>query len=99
DVAETLGHVIFIERDANDENYMAVCLSNIGYVYFAKGDTDNSLIYYQQSLALRQKQNQPVYLTETLSALGDVYTSMGDYDKALQVLLQAQEVSRKANNP
>jgi tetratricopeptide (TPR) repeat protein len=79
-------------------NYQALCLSNIGDVYFAKFDTDNALTYYQQSLQLRQKLNEPVYLAETLGALGEVYASMGDYDQALANMMNALDVARKAND-
>jgi tetratricopeptide (TPR) repeat protein len=87
-----------VQRDANDVNYQALCLSNIGDVYFAKYDTDNALIYYQQSLQLREKLNEPVYLAETLAALGEVYTAMGDYEQALSNMMNALDVARKAND-
>jgi len=38
-----------IERDTADINLQALCLSDIGAVYFEKNDTDNAITYYQQS--------------------------------------------------
>jgi len=68
-------------------------------VYFEKNDTDNAITYYQQSLQLRQKVDDPVYLAVTLSSLGDVYAAMGDYDKALENLMKALDTSRKRMTP
>jgi tetratricopeptide (TPR) repeat protein len=87
-----------IQRDANDENYQALCLTNIGQVYLAKGDTDNALTYLQQALQLRQKLNDPQYVAETLGSLGDVYTATGDYDKAIESILKALDISHKSND-
>ncbi len=80
--------------------YEAVCLSNIGVVYFAKYDTDNALIYYQQSLQLRQEA-EPARLpfAETLSSLGDVHTAMGDYDQALASLMNALDIPARQMTP
>ena len=48
-----------IQRDAGDETYQALCLSNIGTAYLQKGENQDGLTYLQQALQIREKLNVP----------------------------------------
>ena len=59
-----------IQRDAGDETYQALCLSNIGTAYLQKGETEDGLTYLQQALQIREKLNVPGDIAETLQQPG-----------------------------
>ncbi len=58
-------------------------LSNLGYVYFRKGDYDRAIEYYRR--ALRLKPDFP----KALHGLGQVYLEKGEVSKALLYLRKA----------
>jgi type IV pilus assembly protein PilF len=60
-------------------------LSNLGYVYFRKGDYHRAEGYYRQALDLEYD------FPKALHGLGKVYLAMGKPEKALEVLERAKK--------
>jgi tetratricopeptide (TPR) repeat protein len=75
-----------------------VCLNNIGNVYMQKGENQDALTYFQQSLQLREKLNVPDQIADTLHNIGLVYAGTGEYDKAMASHMRALELNRKSND-
>ncbi len=59
-----------IQRDVGDESMQAICLNNIGAVYFEKAQYEDARTYYQQALQLREKSKVPGDIVEQRSQPG-----------------------------
>ena len=73
-------------RDAGQE---ALCLHEIGSVYFNLGEPHKALDYYGQALPLRHASGDGVGEASTLSNIGNVYSVLGENRKALDYHNQA----------
>ena len=83
------------QRESGDENFEALCLSNIASVYSARGDTGSAFTYYQQALQLREKLGVPGFIAEALTGMGKTYAQDGQYDEALKSSCSAHLNSRE----
>ena len=72
-----------IQRDTHNESLQAVCLNNIGGIYFSKGQYDDALTYFQQALQLREKANVPQDIVESIHNVAETSVMMGQYDQAV----------------
>jgi tetratricopeptide (TPR) repeat protein len=87
-----------IQRDAGDQIYQALCLSNIGTAYLQKTENEDALTYLQQALQLREKLNVPREIAETLNSLGAAYANLGQYDQAMTSYMRGLDLYRKADD-
>ena len=74
-----------IQRGIGDQGGEALCLTNLGAVYLARGDTNNALTNFQQALQIRETLGVPGDIAAPLEGLGEVYTHTGQYDQALDL--------------
>ncbi|MFP3980085.1 MAG: tetratricopeptide repeat protein [Desulfobacterales bacterium] len=65
-------------------------LSNLGYVYYKKGEYHKAERYYLESLNLKHD------FPSALHGLGQVYIATGDYEKAIKRLKKATEKAPEA---
>ena len=65
-------------------------LSNLGYVYFRKGEYRKAEQYYLEALNLKND------FARALHGLGQVYIATGDYEKAIKRLKKATEKAPQA---
>lgn len=61
-------------------------LSNKGFLYHEKGDVENALKYYYESLDYFKKAGKEHESPATLSNIGLLFSDQGDYEDALQYL-------------
>src|ERR1039457_2941350 len=73
-------------RDAGEE---ALCLHQIGTIYYNLGETKNALDYYNQALTPRRAALDRVGEAKTLNNIGNVYSALGEKRKALDHYNQA----------
>ena len=57
-------------------------MNNLGSTYYDQHDLDLALSYNEQSLAIREKRNDPVELASSVLNIGVVYEAMGNTAKA-----------------
>jgi tetratricopeptide (TPR) repeat protein/predicted amidohydrolase len=60
-------------------------LSNLGLVYWTKGDLEQAIECYQQSLAIHEEMGNKRNIAMVLNNLGNAYIVKGELDQALEV--------------
>ncbi|MGA2670971.1 MAG: tetratricopeptide repeat protein [Dehalococcoidia bacterium] len=88
---EGLGIAKFI----NDKYGMAVCLGNIGLIYYAKGDLDNALKYHQEALKIDKEVGYKQGEATDLGNIGVIYDAKGDLDNAFKYHQEALKIHRE----
>jgi len=78
-------------RDAGQE---ALCLHEIGSIYFNLRELQKALDYYNQALTLRRASGDGVGEASTLNNIGNVYAVLGEKRKALDYYSQALPLLR-----
>ncbi|MBC7912612.1 MAG: tetratricopeptide repeat protein, partial [Pyrinomonadaceae bacterium] len=76
----------------------AYALKNIGIAYYIRGDYDQTLNYWQQSLKTFKSINDELGEANLLSNIGSVYFNRANELKALEYNLKSLSVSEKINN-
>src|ERR1039457_4917256 len=82
-------------RDAGEE---ALCLHQIGTIYYNLGETKNALDYYNQALTPRRAALDRVGEAKTLNNIGNVYSILGEQQKALDYYKQVLPLLRAVGN-
>jgi tetratricopeptide (TPR) repeat protein len=88
-----------VERDLGNEGMQARCLNNIGSVYLDKGQYQDALTYFQQSVQLRENSKVPGDIVDAVHNLGFAATGMGQYDQAITYYLRALDLRRSMDDP
>ncbi|MDX9815277.1 MAG: tetratricopeptide repeat protein, partial [Sulfurimonadaceae bacterium] len=89
----------FDEKNNNDTN-LAQTYNNIGNVYHKLGDIDNTIKYFELSMDIREKYNDPL-LSESYLAMGSLLSENGYVDIAKKYLdiLENMEINEKSFIP
>lgn len=74
-------------------------LSNMGSVYWTKGDYPNAENYYSAAMEASKEAMDSVGLSTATKNLGLVYASQGKYAEALKYLLEIIELDKRRKNP
>jgi CHAT domain-containing protein/tetratricopeptide (TPR) repeat protein len=82
-------------RDAGEE---AVCLHEIGSIYYNLGELQKALDYYNQALTPRRAAGDGVGEAKTLNNIGNVYSILGEQQKALDYYKQVLPLLRAVGN-
>jgi hypothetical protein len=72
-----------------DDGEVALCLYKIGVYYYALGERQKALDYYNQALPLLQVAGDCAGEAQTLTDIGDIYLDLGEKQKALDYHNQA----------
>jgi signal transduction histidine kinase len=73
----------------------AAALSNIGYVYYQRGETDNAMDYFKQGLKIQEEINDPKEIANSLNNIAAIYYKLGENDKALDYFEQGLKIQEK----
>lgn len=74
---------IFIEERGENDNNVAIMLSNLGRIEVKKGDYEKAIEYFMKQLAIYEKTHaDDKSLSMVLSDISDAYWKMGKEDKA-----------------
>jgi len=81
-----------LARDIGDKGMQAAVLNNIAVIYYAKGELEKALGYYEESLRLEtdEKEKAPTY-----NNIANIYDKRGDYKKAVEYLKKAIEIEER----
>ena len=81
------------------KSLQAICLNNIGSVYLEKGQYQDALTYFQQSVQLRENSKVPGDIVDAVHNLGFAASGMGQYDQAITYYLRALDLRRSMDDP
>jgi tetratricopeptide (TPR) repeat protein len=84
-----------IARKIADVEMESVFLSNVGRVYFERGQYNQVLIFIQQQLDIFDRTNDKRGKYSALEDLGQCYTMLRQYDQALQYAKEALSLVRE----
>ncbi|WP_026100792.1 tetratricopeptide repeat protein [Synechococcus sp. PCC 7336] len=81
-----------------DSGWDSLCLNGLGHASFSQGDYDRALDYFQQELALAQKNEEARSEGKALSGIGKVYQKLGEYERAIECHQKHLEISRASGD-
>lgn len=91
---------IYNKQQNNNVIYIAATLNNIGLVYDMKGQPDDALRFYEDSLKILDVNHQCI--ADTFDNIGIYYKNKNDFKNALEKMHKALEIREKsllANDP
>ncbi len=98
---QSLRIALEITRKLGLEREQGLVLNNLGSTYFEAHDDAMALSYVEQSLAIKEKRNDPQLATSVMN-LGVIYESMGDsvkaglaYDRALKLCTRPEQMDTR----
>ncbi|QMU29929.1 CHAT domain-containing protein [Adhaeribacter radiodurans] len=79
-----------------DTTLVVVPYTNLGTIYFEKGEYDKALTYYNKVLQIQRTLfgDDHLKLVDSYINLGNVYTSKAEYDKALAYFQKSVQIRR-----
>ncbi|WP_455464996.1 tetratricopeptide repeat protein, partial [Candidatus Hodarchaeum mangrovi] len=83
---------------STDLDEIATANNGIGIIYASKGEFDNALKYFQQSLEANEKIGRIQTSLRLLNNIGLVYSYKGDQDLALEYYRRALKISEELHN-
>jgi tetratricopeptide (TPR) repeat protein/class 3 adenylate cyclase len=87
--------VLAIDRECDDEDAVAVDLTNLGSILRAMGDYAGARTHLEAALALPVIRRDPKKVLYTRHNLANVHRAMGDLDRALECLQQNDDAARE----
>ncbi|MBL6446748.1 tetratricopeptide repeat protein [Fulvivirga sp. 29W222] len=85
-------------RELGEHQETADNLYNIGKMYSAAHEWDNSLFYFSETLQLYLKEGSSMFLPYTYLAIGRCYVKKGAYDKGYDAYIKAIEIFESRND-
>ncbi|MGC4040289.1 MAG: sensor histidine kinase [Flavobacterium sp.] len=82
-----------------DSTLIAQVYSDLGAVYFAKGDLESSRKNFLTSMEIRKARKDATGIAKLNANLGNVYYKLGDNPKALKAYLGSIDYFEKINKP
>jgi signal transduction histidine kinase len=82
----------------NDSTLIAQVYSDVGAVYFRKGDYINSKQNYQKAYFIRKLRNDFAGMSKVNANLANIYNKLGDKKLALKSYLETIDYFEKSNN-
>jgi signal transduction histidine kinase len=76
----------------------AAALSNIGVVYYQKGDIDKSLKYLIKGLNVQEEMGEKQEISNSLNSIGAIYFNSGKSDLALDYFLKGLKIAREIDS-
>lgn len=87
-----------MNRKVFNENGIAGIESNLGMIYFDKGEYEESLVHFQATYKYRYEHNEKASVVSALINMSVVYNKIKRYDDAIKVLEEAASTAREMNN-
>jgi ATP/maltotriose-dependent transcriptional regulator MalT len=99
EAAAVLEQSLAFARSIDDPYLTAVILHNLARSCYYLGQNNQALIYFQESLQLKEQIGDISGRILTINALGAVYQAKGDNETALHWYSEAQDFSRRLGLP
>jgi len=74
---------------------IASTLNNIGGIHYARGNYEEAITYYKQSLVIARELGDEDNVASNLNNLGTVYKAEGNNSRALDYYKQSLEIGRR----
>jgi tetratricopeptide (TPR) repeat protein len=81
-----------------DDKSLSFFLGTIGLIYDARGDYDNALKHYQESLRIAEQLGNLSIKAVYLNNIGMIYRVRGDYENALKHYQEALRIAEQLGN-
>lgn len=90
-------HILALEVEKEDFDLKDVILSNIGVTYYALGDYEKSIEFYERSLAIQKKRFGDVHhkIANRYNNLANSYAYLGDLEIAKEFLNKSLSINRE----
>jgi len=85
-------------REIQDQKLISQSLSDLGAIYFIKGEIDKSLEQYNQSLGLRKTDNDEEGIASLHFKIGNIYFKKSELEKAMSFYLEALRYYEQTKN-
>ena len=89
---------IDICKKISDKKKMATCTTNIGIVFWLKGELPKALEKYQEGLKIQLEINDSTGAAGTYVNVGNVYLYQSDFPHALESYQKGQSIYEKVND-
>lgn len=93
-----LQRALQISRNLEYVKGEAYALKNIGIVYYYQGKYIETLNYWNESLALFERQKDDIGIANILNNMGAIYFDQGDDVKALEYCLNSLQIAEKTGD-
>jgi tetratricopeptide (TPR) repeat protein len=84
-------------KDKQREDKVADTLGSIGAICSYKGDRDQALKYYYESLEIAKRIRYPEGISNASARIGLIYYFIGDLDQALKYCKESLEIAKEIN--
>jgi tetratricopeptide (TPR) repeat protein/class 3 adenylate cyclase len=74
---------------------LAYCLGNIGWIYNKQSDYEKAMMYYTQSLQIKEELGNKKGIASSLNNIGLIYYEQGDYSKAMAHYTQSLQIKEE----
>jgi tetratricopeptide (TPR) repeat protein len=88
-----------LAKSLNDQKGIAMALNSIGGYYWIKGDLEQSILYYQDALAINKNLRSNDRIIQNFINLGMAFSRLGDYGTSIDYYHKAQEILDTNRNP
>jgi tetratricopeptide (TPR) repeat protein len=88
-----------ISRQLGDQRGIASALGNIATIRHNKGEYDQAMDLYNQSLEISMQLGDLERIAFALNNIGLIHDIKGEYDEALSYVLQAYEILERLKSP
>ncbi|XOF32310.1 MAG: tetratricopeptide repeat protein [Candidatus Electrothrix sp. YB6] len=85
-------------RQAGDRQDEAICLNNLGYTCWRRGEQEQALRWYEQCLPIRRELGDRKNEGVTLNNIAVIYWQQGKYDECLEQCKQSLSIHREIGN-
>ncbi|HYP42556.1 MAG TPA: tetratricopeptide repeat protein, partial [Candidatus Nitrosocosmicus sp.] len=85
--------------EVGDKDGISRTLNNMAGVHYNKGDPNQALNLYNQSLNLAKELGDQYGMCQTLNNISAIYHNKGEYGYALYYAIQSYELSKRLNVP
>ncbi|MEO6000193.1 MAG: histidine kinase, partial [Chitinophagaceae bacterium] len=93
----SLSKALFLLKQENDGNSVAVCLYYIGWCMHTLGDNEKALAYYDSSQYLFKQLRDTCAAAWVMAWIGHSHFDLGNYSDAYKTGLQAWELTRETD--
>ena len=86
-----------LELSGDNDEIRSSLFSNMGTLFFSKGDYNKALSFFQKSLVIREKflGSEHSLVAHSLNNIGIVFTTQEDYSKSLDYFLKSLKILKK----
>ncbi|NER35964.1 MAG: CHAT domain-containing protein [Oscillatoria sp. SIO1A7] len=88
-----------VAQKANNREWQAKILNNLGVAYFQVGDYAKALASHQEQLAIAEQQQDSLAEGQALVALATVYSGLGNQERAIEYYDRSLEIVDRVREP